>query len=653
MACEYLFYKFQTVIVGSGAAGLNAAAALYKEGCTDIAILTEGMKMGTSRNTGSDKQTYYKLTACGEEPDSVRRMAETLFDGGCVDGDLALTEAALSSRCFFHLVDIGVPFPYNDAGEYVGYKTDHDPCRRGTSAGPLTSKYMTEALQREVERYKIPVFDGYQVIELLTEDTEAGRRVRGVLAVTEEEHPGNCDFVTFSADNVIYAVGGEAGLYETSVYPPGQTGGMGTALRIGAKGKNLTESQYGIASIQFRWNLSGTYQQVIPRYFSTKPDGSDEREFLDEYFADTKKLLAAIFLKGYQWPFDPGKTGDGGSSLIDLLVYQEIVLNGRRVFLDYRRNPAASENDGKLDFSLLCEEAFSYLNQSGGIRETPIARLEAMNPAAIALYQSNKIDLYQEPLEIAVCAQHGNGGLAGNAWWESNIRHLFPVGEVNGSHGVARPGGSALNAGQVGSLRAAQYIARTYQEPQLSQEKLFEICGQQIIDSISFGNQALNTQKSQFLDLHQEQKDLRKRTSRYGSLHRSKDGIQIAIKENDLQRKKIETGFIKSKKELKQLYRLRDLLISQHIHLEAIHDYITHGGKSRGSYFITDKNGTKPSDKLPDDFCFLLAGGELSDYIQEAELHENSYHFQWRKVHPIPDADCWFERVWKAYQETC
>ena len=30
----------------------------------------------------------------------------------------------------------------------------------------------------------------------------------------------------------------------------------------GSQGKNLTESQFGIASIKFRWNLSGTYQQV-------------------------------------------------------------------------------------------------------------------------------------------------------------------------------------------------------------------------------------------------------------------------------------------------------------------------------------------------------------------------------------------------------
>ena len=34
--------------------------------------------MGTSRNTGSDKQTYYKLSLCGSDGDSVREMADTL-----------------------------------------------------------------------------------------------------------------------------------------------------------------------------------------------------------------------------------------------------------------------------------------------------------------------------------------------------------------------------------------------------------------------------------------------------------------------------------------------------------------------------------------------------------------------------------------------
>ena len=61
-------------------------------------------------------------------------MAKTLFDGGLMHGDIALTEAALSAKCFYKLVEAGVPFPHNRYGEYIGYKTDHDPSKRATSA---------------------------------------------------------------------------------------------------------------------------------------------------------------------------------------------------------------------------------------------------------------------------------------------------------------------------------------------------------------------------------------------------------------------------------------------------------------------------------------------------------------------------------------
>ena len=47
-----------------------------------------------------------------------------------------------------NLAELGVEFPVNRYGEYVGYKTDHDPFARAASAGPLTSRFMTEALQK-------------------------------------------------------------------------------------------------------------------------------------------------------------------------------------------------------------------------------------------------------------------------------------------------------------------------------------------------------------------------------------------------------------------------------------------------------------------------------------------------------------------------
>lgn len=103
-----------------------------------------------------------------------------------------------------------------------------------------------------------------------------------------------------------------------------------------SKGENLTEWQYGIASRYPRWNVSGTYMQVLPVVMSAAEDGTDEREFLLPFFSTREDMMSAIFLKGYQWPFDTDRIWNG-SSVIDLLVYQETVLFGRRVYLDFRR----------------------------------------------------------------------------------------------------------------------------------------------------------------------------------------------------------------------------------------------------------------------------------------------------------------------------
>ena len=82
-----------------------------------------------------------------------------------------------------------------------------------------------------------------------------------------------------------------------------------------------------------------------------------------------------------------------------------------------------------------------------------------MNMGAIELYAANGIDLFCEMLEISVCAQHCNGGVAVDMNWQSNIEGLYVVGEAAGTFGVYRPGGSALNSTQVGGLRAAEHIS--------------------------------------------------------------------------------------------------------------------------------------------------------------------------------------------------
>ncbi|GAI57817.1 unnamed protein product, partial [marine sediment metagenome] len=168
-----------------------------------------------------------------------------------------------------------------------------------------------------------------------------------------------------------------------------------------------------------------------------------------------------IFLKGYQWPFDPQRIENLQSSLIDILVFNE-TQKGRRVFMDFLHNPIGNDSMKDFDINDLGPEAYEYLKKTGALQTTPIERLAHMNPLAIEIYKENGIDLYSEPLEIAVCAQHNNGGFAVDKWWQSNIPQTFVIGEMAGSHGVKRPGGSALNAGQAGGLRAAEYIVNVY-----------------------------------------------------------------------------------------------------------------------------------------------------------------------------------------------
>ena len=307
---EVSIRKTGTVVMGSGAAGLCTAKRLNDLGERDVVILTNGLMMGTSRNTGSDKQTYYKLNVSGSNQDSVYDVAKTLFDAGAADGDIALTEAALSARCFFHLADLGVPFVQNEYGEFVGYKTDHDPKARAASAGPLTVQAMCEALYREIKAREIPVVEGITPLKILK--GKAGQ-VSGLFCLREEADRSKQEFILFLCRHLVMATGAPAEIYEKAFSLSRKSEQVVFVLKPVYWEKNLTEWQYGLASTKFRWNVSGSYQQVLPRYVSTEQDGSDEREFLLDLM-NNEILLQAVFLKGYQWPFDAAKLGANGSS---------------------------------------------------------------------------------------------------------------------------------------------------------------------------------------------------------------------------------------------------------------------------------------------------------------------------------------------------
>ena len=272
------------------------------------------------------------------------------------------------------LCQLGVEFPVNRYGEYIGYKTDHDPYARATSAGPLTSKQMTEVLQKEAQRLEVPILDGYYAVQLLKE----AEQVCGVFCLKEGQP------IAIRCGAVVLATGGPAGIYADSVYPEGHTGSTGLAISAGATLQNLALWQYGLASVRPRWNVSGTYMQVLPRFVSIDAQGQ-EHDFLWEYFRDKYEGLSLVFLKGYQWPFDPRKA-ENGSSLIDMLVYRERVEKGRSVYLDFTRNPF------EIEFEKLSPEAYGYLQKAEDLlMEMQDYSAEALEDAA--LYYRDKANV--------------------------------------------------------------------------------------------------------------------------------------------------------------------------------------------------------------------------------------------------------------------
>lgn len=581
---------YKVLIVGSGAAAYSAADWLYKENITDIAVVTENRLWGTSRNTGSDKQTYYKLSLDGISNDSFSKMARDMFSGGSCDGEKMYIEAANSVKCFLRLCDYGIEFPTDEFGCYPGYKTDHDNAVRATSVGPLTSKIMTQKLENVVLNInKTPLFDNMQVIKILTHEN----RVYGIIALNTRTNEAE----TIFAENVICATGAPACIYENSVYPESQHGMTGVLLEAGVRMCNFTQWQYGMASVDFRWNVSGSFMQVIPRFISVDENGT-EREFLKDYFQDIHQAYSYVFLKGYQWPFSAERADE--SSAIDIAVHSE-TKKGRKVYLDFRTNP---EN---FDFDKISDEAKEYINSASCFAETPIERLERLNSKAIDVYLRQGIDLYREKLRISVCAQHNNGGVYTDNNFETDVKGLYVIGEAAGTFGLSRPGGSALNNTQVSGLVAAKHIKN--KEPISFNETVFE---KNVVDFSQFREDE-KTDYSYF----------KKKMSEVASFLRDYEGCTALLKEI----KEVTENLPFSNVSLSQYYRDKNMLLSMQELLQAIVSELPETGSRGGAVFI--KNGRKAEENLYYRDFLTITGNGKTEFVKVSSVPDRQRAFEY------------------------
>ena len=633
------------VVVGSGAAGLRAAVELKRRG-GDVTVISQSAWGGTSACSGSDKQTLHTANT-SDQGDNYRAMARAIGGGGAMDGDTAYVEAVGSGRAMASLQYLGLPLPQDGLGGTLRYQTDHDEVGRATSCGPRTSRLMVKVLAQEAIRLQIPFFNQTTGVKILVDDGG----VQGILAIRSKDRNTQNPFglAFFQCSVLVLAAGGPGELYRDSVFPNGCFGTLGMALEAGLDLVNLTESQFGIGTRRegFPWNLSGTYVQTIPHIYSIDETGA-EHHFLSDYYRTTQEMASNVFRKGYQWPFHASRMLDFGSSLVDLAIYREGT-RGRRVFMDFNRNPLPIPGDLPFSLDRLDKDVSTYLRNAGANHDLPIDRLRHMNPLAIELYRRYKVDIATDPLEFAVNHQHMNGGVAVDIWGRSNISGIYAIGEAAGTHGVTRPGGAALNAGQVFGTRAAEHIAASDKARMPASVEVSALLETAImhINAVHKPGSALSIPSIRH--------EVQARMSDKAGIMCKPAEVSQALHDARITNAKIREHGISCDRptELARVLQWQQTALASEAALNALDYYIRHGGGSRGARAICDPDGggVPASSKGPLD-AFRFRTEKAAHQLEQihVRMDDNDIKISVRESRPFDEsAKSFFERDWPAW----
>jgi succinate dehydrogenase/fumarate reductase flavoprotein subunit len=271
-----------------------------------------------------------------------------------------------------------------------------------------------------------------------------------------------------------------------------------------------------------------------------------------------------------------------------------------------------------------------------------------MNPLSIELYKRYKYDITRDPLEFAINNQHMNGGLAVDAWGATSLEGCYAVGEAAGTHGATRPGGAALNAGQVFGTRCAEHIAsrRKPRDATKTDKPVVEEAVAGVLDALRNGSALKATAV---------RKEVQDRMSDHAGILCNVKDVRAAAEEAHALNESIRQqgiAFDGANEALRALQWRQSALASEAV-LAALSFYLERGGGSRGARTVCSPNG----DRTPE-----TSSGPLNEVRFVSERDEDrrvQIHVRFRDgkfdcaPQPIRQRDRdyrpFFERDWPDY----
>ena len=510
------------LIIGAGGAGLRAALEAretLKKG--KVLLVTKGVlgDSGVTATACSDRMAFHATLPETEprEPDHWRYHAEDIYRiGGYVsDGDLASILAKEAQRAFEYLDLQGVPFVRREDGRVDQFVTDGSDYARACYTGPRTAIHIEEALLKKVLSADVQTIDHCMIADLVT----YRGRVVGAIGIDEREGPKAEERLkVFSSKATLLATGGAGEVFGVHVYPEGMTGdGYALAYRAGAELVNMEFIQIGPASTKTRLNCSGSLMRAIPRFINEAG-----KEFLKNYFpgkTSPSEISDLVFEKGSSWPVSLEKK----THLIDVAMFKEIA-QGHHVFLDYSLNPVGFQFQN-LDpkWQERYEKEVKTRIDPGRRAASPFDRLSEINPDAVDWLKVHGIDLRRgDPIEIAPCIQHFQGGVKIRGKGDTSLKGLYAAGEcAGGQHGANRPGGNALLDGQVfgriSGREAAELALKLEQKPEAILPRIKKFFSK--LKHMDEGKEASWVRK-----------EVQSITSRFASVVRTEEGLREGLK---------------------------------------------------------------------------------------------------------------------------